>query len=121
MWPLVNFPTRINNTLDLVLSNILDKVVNLQGFDDILSTDHKLISFNINLKIHRKPKVKRSVYNFKKANWSDLKELLMHAPWYMGFVPDNVHESLSNWCNLFLTAVNDHVPKCNSKNVYDHP
>ena len=121
LWQLVNFPTRANNTLDLVLTNIPDKVNNMQGFDDILNTDHKLISFDLSLEIQKKPKVKRLVYNFKKANWAGLKEQLTHAPWDECFVPSNIDESLSNWCDLFLKAVDDHIPKYNIKNVYDHP
>ena len=41
MSKMVDFPTR-NNVLDLILTNILDKVTGVYGFDDILSTDHKL-------------------------------------------------------------------------------
>ena len=40
-------PTRAKNALDLVLINIPEKVGNVQGFDDILKTDHKLIRFNV--------------------------------------------------------------------------
>jgi hypothetical protein len=39
---LVNFLFRLD-TPDLVLTNFPDKVNNMQGFDDILNTDHKLI------------------------------------------------------------------------------
>ena len=34
---LINFKTRGDNTLDLILTNIPDKVRNVQGFDDILN------------------------------------------------------------------------------------
>ena len=101
LWQLLNFPTRANTTLDLVLTNIPDKVNNMQGFDDILNTDHKLISFDLSLEIQKKPKVKRLVYNFKKANWAGLKEQLTHAPWDECFVPSNIDESLSNWWTYF--------------------
>ena len=73
----------------------------MQGFDDILNTDHKLISFDLSLEIQKKPKVKRLVYNFKKANWAGLKEQLTHAPWDECFVPSNIDESLSNWFTYF--------------------
>ena len=85
---LVDFPTRCNNTLDLVLTNIPDKVINIQGFDDIITTDHTLISFDVDFKIIRKPKVKRSMYNFKRGNWHGLKEELTHINWDFGFVSD---------------------------------
>ena len=86
-----------------------------------LTTDHKLVSFEINLKIERKPKPKRFVYDFAKANWSDLKEKLANTPWDSCFVPGNIDETLSNWCDMFLSAVDEHIPKYCIKNVYDHP
>ena len=41
------------------------------GFDDILSTDHKLIKFvlNFNFNIPKTIVTNRLVYNFKNANW----------------------------------------------------
>ena len=123
LWQLVNFPTRGDNILDLILTNTPNKVSNVQGFDDILNTDHKLVSFNINLKIQKKPKAKRSIYNFKNANCSGLKEMLLYAPrpWAQCYVPDNIDKSLSNWCDLFLSAVDNHIPKYRVKNTHDHP
>lgn len=117
MWQLVNFPTRINNTLDLILTNIPDKVTKLVGFEDIFNSDHKILSFELVLKIPRNSKVKRSVYNFKKADWSGLKELLSHTPWDMAFVHNDVNESLNLRCDLFSSAVNEHIPKYDRSSV----
>lgn len=72
---MVDFPTRNTNILDLILTNIPNKLHHIQGFEDILRTDHQLISFDVDLKIPKKPDVKRTVYNFKKANWEGLKDL----------------------------------------------
>jgi hypothetical protein len=69
-----------DNILDLVFTNLPDKVINVQGFEDILNTDHKLISFELDLKINKRPKVKREVFNFKKANWTGLKDVLLNTP-----------------------------------------
>ncbi len=79
------------------------------------------ISFDINFNIAKKAKVKRVVYKFKKANWPGLKQQLTHAPWDECFVPDNVDKSLSNWCDLFLSAVNEYIPKHFVSNTNDHP
>ena len=38
---MVDFPTRQNNILDLVLTNISSLTLTHQGFDDILHTDHQ--------------------------------------------------------------------------------
>jgi hypothetical protein len=106
LWQLVDFPTRINNTLDLLLTNIPEKVMNVHGFEDIINTDHTLISFDVDFKICKKPEVKRSVYNFKNANWSGLKQVLANIPWELGFVSDDINTSLSSWCESFISAVN---------------
>ena len=96
LWQLVDFPTRFENTLDLILTNILDKIDNLKGFDDIVPRNHKLISFEINLKIERKPKVARFIYDFEKADWFTLKVLLSNTCWDLCLVPGNIDETLSN-------------------------
>ena len=118
---LVDFPTRLNNTLDLLLTNIPDKVMNMHGFQDVIDTDHTLVSFDLDLNIYKKPKIKRSVYNFKNRNWSVLKEILMNSPWNHFFVDNDVNASLSGWCNLFISAVDDHIPKRFCHSVYDPP
>ena len=38
LWQLVDFPTRGENTLDLILTNIPNKIQNVTGFDDVLTT-----------------------------------------------------------------------------------
>ena len=79
-------------------------------FDDIINTDHKLISFALDLNIPKKPITKRFVYNYKEANWDGLNCALNNTPWDMAFVENSIDASLSNWCDLFLFAVSDHVP-----------
>jgi hypothetical protein len=58
--------------------------MNVHGFEDIIATDHTLISFDVDFKICKKPKVKPqciiSVYNFKNANWSGLNQVLANIP-----------------------------------------
>ena len=63
---------------------------------------------------------KRSVYNFKKANWNGLNEVLNNTPWDLCFVSGDVDAVLSCWSHFFLTAVQDNVPLCKSLNNYNH-
>ena len=121
LWQIIDFQTRNNNVLYLILTNIPEKISDIHGFDDILNTDHKLVSFGLDFNIPKKPKTKRYVCNFKKDNWNALKEVLTNTPWDMSFVPGDIEASLSNWCDLFVSAVNDHVPKRRVRNVHDHP
>ena len=39
----------------------------------------------------------------------------------MCFIGNDIDASLTNWCDMFLSAVDDHVPKSKSPNVYYHP
>ena len=55
---MIHSPTRGDSTPDLILTSIPDKIENVMGFDDNLSTDHKLVICDINLKIQRKPKAR---------------------------------------------------------------
>ena len=106
---LVDFPTRNENVLDLILSNAPEKVKEFHGFEDIISTDHKLISFTLDFNIPKKNKVKRNVFNYKRANWNALNEALVQIPWDLAFSHGDIEASLVNWCDLFLTTVKDHV------------
>ena len=76
----------------------------------------KLISF----KIQRKPKVNHLIYNFTKANWSSLRDVLSRMIWNSCFVPGNIDKTLSNWCDMFLKVVDQYIPKHYIKNAYDH-
>ena len=50
----VDFPTRLNNTLDLLLKiYIPDKVINMHGFEDVIDIDHTLVSFDLDLNIYK--------------------------------------------------------------------
>ena len=121
LWQFIDFPTRQDSLLDLVLTTIPGKVSNIEGYEDILNTDHKLIKFCIDLRIASKPGTKRRVYNFKRADWEGLRQTLKCVPWDLCFVEDDINASLANWTDIFLTAVNQHIPTCKARNVNDHP
>ena len=91
LWQVIDFPTRENNILDLILTSIPEKLTNIEGSQDILVTDHKLVKFCINLRISKKLKAERRVYNFKKADWQGLKQTLKTVPWDLCFVDDDVN------------------------------
>ncbi len=56
--------------MDLILTSIPEKPTNIEGSQDILVTDHKLVKFCINLQTAKKVKAELRVYNFKKADCS---------------------------------------------------
>ena len=45
--------------------------------------------------------------------------MLVHTPWDLCFVPNDIERSLSNWYDMFISAVNENIPKCTLNNVND--
>ena len=122
LWQLIDFPTRNDNLLDLLLTNIPDKISNIKGFQDILNSDHQLIEFSMDLRIKsQKPHVKRRLYNFKKADWNGLKYSLSLINWDLCFEENNTNASLTNWSDTFLAAVDQQIPTSKPRNINEHP
>jgi hypothetical protein len=90
-------------------SNFPEKIVNVHGFDDLIFTDHKLISFDIDMCIPKKIETKRVVYKFKNADWKGLTEALRIVPWDLCFEFDDVNQTASNWCDVFISTVDDYI------------
>jgi hypothetical protein len=61
LWQLIDVPTRDNNILDLVLTNIPHKFRNIEVFQDVIKTDHKLVEFVLDFNIAKKPKINRQL------------------------------------------------------------
>ena len=60
----------------MIRTNIPEKVRDIHVSDDIINTDHKLITFILDLNIPKKPTTKCFVFNSKEANWDGLNEVL---------------------------------------------
>lgn len=67
LWQVIDFPTRNNNILDLLLTNIPDKISNIKGFQDILNSDHQLIEFSMDLCFEENDIIASLTKNY----WSD--------------------------------------------------
>ena len=69
----VNFPTRIENTLDLLASNnpsLLDIIKPIPGISD----HDNIIQASIHLSVNPKKVKPHKIFKFKQANYSDMKE-----------------------------------------------
>ena len=107
--------------MDLLLTNIPDKISNIKGFQDFLNLDHQLIEFSMDLRIKRQSHIKRRLYNFKKADWNGLKHSLSLINWDLCFEENDIDASLTNWSDTFLAAVDQHIPTSKPRNVNEHP
>ena len=66
--------------LDLVLRNI-DCVFLVNVTDNLPSTDHSAIEFSLSVAIPIQSSCRRTLYNYKKADFNAFCEVLSHIPW----------------------------------------
>ena len=110
---MVDVPTRHQNLLDLVLTNQPDIVVGVQVIDNLplTVTDHDAVQFTLNVVTPPQTPCKRSLYNYKKADLSLLRDILSHVPWNIIEDTGNVEESWQLFKDLFMSTVNMSVPR----------
>ena len=106
-------PTRENNILDLVLTNNIDLVVDVEVGEPI--SDHNIITFRVNVNPYRIQSSKKEFYNFDKANWSDLNELFNNIPWDCAFISNDINDIWNSWVDLYNTAVDHCISKKHTK------
>ncbi len=112
---MIQEPTRVvENTkscIDLVFTNnphIFSEVGTRDKIVDIC--DHHPI-YGILTSSVRKPKCfKRWVWDFKRANFDDMRFSLLNAPWQSCYVVRNVNQTVQNWMELFISIAELHIP-----------
>ena len=109
----ISSPTHISgNKLDLLLFNWPEVIENVSTFhprDGRFPSDHYVITFTIKLRFKRSKGSTRQVFDFKNGNLNALRESLSRIPFQIAASKD-IDEYWSNWKDLFLSAVKDHVP-----------
>ena len=104
-------PTRINNLLDLVLTNNCELIQDVNVVDGIPGGDHDAVDFTINCGKRPVSQCRRLVYNFKKADWVLFKELLGKIPWDCCFLTDSVEDAWTQFKDLLFTVADQCIPK----------
>ena len=112
----LNFiPSRVtcDNILDLIFTTSPDRVSNVYISSESFTTDHKLLEFCIITKVERLRKVKRRVYNFKKANFNQIRSDLNSTGTVFAnvFSAGTVNTAWSNFKHIFTTVLDKHIPK----------
>jgi hypothetical protein len=51
----------------------------------------------------------------KRADWNGLRNLLVHTPWHLVSLEEEVNNCWLQWKDLFQAAVDDCIPKVNVK------
>ena len=99
--------------LDLVFSN--KENISVEKCDDPVVLEDKyhpsLVILITGIKQYKSFKEKyTSAYNYKKADYDKLNELLKHTPWSLLDQIDNVNEMIDIFYDLLHAAINDCVP-----------
>ena len=105
-------PTCNGNQLDLVLTNKLDVTVDLA--EKANSSTHDALQACISIPTASKqrgpPPVKRTVYNFKKADWDAMFLALTYVCWSNLLSLSSVHDALDYFYAICFAVIKDHVP-----------
>ena len=121
---LINVPTHIKgNILDYLVTDSPDRIKNLVVHNDksICSSDHYAIEFNLSLDARRKKSAKRSLYNFKRANWQALNSDFSKVDWQTLLACDSIDDCLQNFETKFFELSNKRIPKIKFQMNSNHP
>ncbi len=124
MEQLVNEPThRRGNVLDVVVADNPQAITELAVAHDrfVCGSDHLPITFNLRLRAKRNKPNKRTIYNFKRANWQDLNSDLLTTDWNTVLTSNSIE---SSWCK-FKSRLNQlcekHIPKIKISDEFKPP
>ena len=120
---LVDSPThKSGNKLDILLCNSNELVENLSVLDphSLCKSDHYPITFTIKKAFSRKRTPKRTVYNFKKANWDAINRDLCSVNWTFlsSTDPDSSWKLLKS---CLLNLCDRYIPKVTIKSEFQPP
>ena len=107
---MVNFPTRQDSVLDLVLVNHTNIISCVHSVDSLPGTDHEAIYFELTTTPQTQKNRARYLYNYHKADFDLFCETLRHVPWNCTSSSD-VEEAWSLWKDMFFSAADAAIAK----------
>ena len=118
-YQLVDKPTRVNNILDLVLSNSPISIASVESGPSLadagVPSDHYPVIFEIEVKLELKNACKRHCYVFKNADFDSLNKDLSLLPLSAGVeeisTPEDLNEAWKQWSDLVFAAIDTHISK----------
>ena len=114
---MISEPTHyLGKTLDMLLTDSPHVVSNVKilNHKEHIKSDHFAINFDICIKnsFKRMKPQKRHIYNYKKANWGGLNELLlMETNWHEHIDYCDIHTGWENFKNILTNACDRYIPK----------
>ena len=109
---MVSKPTRGSNILHLIFTNDEDSVSNVDVVDSLPLCDHDAISFTV--KIVQSFRQKRSVYDFRRADFDQYRQCLSKTQWHRLSGRD-IEESWGFFKDVVFDAADQCIPKITLK------
>ena len=109
--------------LDVLSCDSLDIIRNLKVEfpGTFVNSDHSPITFTINTFVRKVKSAKRSIYNFKNANWAQLNSELSRVDWLHLLGSSEVEIGWNIFKNKFLALCDKHIPKIKIKESFHPP
>ncbi|CAB4008436.1 Hypothetical predicted protein, partial [Paramuricea clavata] len=111
------------NKLDLLLCNcpeIIKNVSSLPPEQLTFPTDHNIIEFEVQHSFRRANPVTRTVFDYRRGNFDELRSYLTCKPCET-ISSDDINECWSQWKEWFLNAVQKYIPVKNFKDKNSPP
>ena len=127
---LISEPTRNQNVLDLVFTNIADEPFDCKITSHKTISDHNLIELKLycdniidDSKLYNKPKAQTHQsgyrqYNFYKADYTSINEDLSDINWHKEMGDESVSDQLPRFNEILLDIVSKHTSKIQSRKNY---
>ena len=101
--------------LDLIFSSTPDQISDVSISSAFFHTDHVLLEFIVFTKIQRLRPPARFVYNFKNANFNEIRAELSLTDFSSAYNAPNVDSSWNNFTDIFRSIINKHISKIKIK------
>ena len=113
IFQLVNEPTRLNNLLDLVITDSPGFIMHCSTLPPIANIDHRIIYGYLSIHNSLPSKIHRTVWHYENANFEQIDRDLEAAPWDTAFQTfgDDIDEILGFYYNIILSVMEEHIPK----------
>ena len=121
---LITGPTHIKgNTLDLILTDKPDHIhsINCDSFNERYGSDHFPIRLKLKHNVRRKMSSKRTIYNFKRADWDGLNSEFFRTNWNSLLSNRNMDDAWSTFKSKFIEITDRHVPKIKIGDEFQPP
>ena len=108
----VNKPTRDDNILDLIFSTNETLIGNVIVGPEFSTSDHKIVRFNIDLKVYEENLSDELVYVYSKGNYDKLRTIVSEIDWSQLSRETDINSSWNKFTDILNSAVKACIPVC---------